>query len=801
MRAYICFVFFVLAAPIYGQINPTSEPIELTVDTRINKNTIGSITLIVTPKDKLVLKWPEVEPHFAPILFAQSLENIAKQANSQQLIDVDKLEKIGIEVTFSMLDFSLDITVPLSMTKPKSLSVISYRQGLKPTKPASVSGYLNLRSSYLYQLDKERDLTQRQLTVRPEGVINFHSWVLENEAEYESNDKKSNFKRLGTRLIHDLPEQGMRISVGDNYSSGSYFQSTTRMLGLSLAHDFSLVSDRPIRPSASQSFTLESPSSVEVLVDDRLVQRLNLAAGIYSLNDIPLDEGNNNIVLRITDSAGVVRLVNFTVTTGLDLFAQGQLEYEVHLGFPSSLRDKLTYAWEKPLLSSYLDYGVTPSWTIGMSAQGNEDAQQVGLKQIYATPLGQLAFENTLSLNDSNGYAYRLVYSTFNDPSYNGIDFTLGYEYTNRDYRRQSFSGLQSDGLSQREHFIQANLNIVSETRMQTSLYSTFSRRHDQAQFDKSAGLVLSSELFNHQWRYSLGGQWEDINAQSQWGFSASITYKFSNTRRVKLSHQSKRDKTRFEFNQDGNQRYVGALSVRSGLERNELNEAIFDLNTQYNANRFLASFDHGTYYKQLNSRTAYHQSRLSGAASLAFANTSWTVGKPIEDSFALVSAHSSLSGKKISLGRTESQYRASNADFNTILLSDINAYDNSTVTLDVDDLAPGYDIGAGAITFYPSYKSGHVVTVGTDANISIIATLKTTENEPLALQVGTAKCIDEEAAEPLTFFTSKSGRFALTGLKPCQYQISLKSVTHKALLIDVIKGQQLQRKGVIYVQ
>ena len=158
-------------------------------------------------------------------------------------------------------------------------------------------------------------------------------------------------------------------------------------------------------------------------MDDRLVQRLNLA-GIYSLNDIPLDEGNNNIVLRITDSAGVVRLVNFTVTTGLDLFAQGQLEYEVNLGFPSSLRDKLTYAWEKPLLSSYLDYGVTPRRTIGMSAQGNEDAQQIGLKQIYATPLGQLAFENTLSLND--GYAYRLVYSTFNDPSYNGVDFTLG---------------------------------------------------------------------------------------------------------------------------------------------------------------------------------------------------------------------------------------------------------------------------------------------------------------------------------------------------------------------------------------
>jgi len=797
-----CFVCLSLfnAGLAYAKINTTLKELELTVSCYLNKQPQANISLLVTPDDSLLLKYSELMEFLRPIANTQTLEHIEMLADERGLVNIEELQTLGIGAVFELLDFSLKITLPLSMIKEKSIPAVSKRNQQQAIKSANYSGYINVYSSYVYQSNQAQDYEQKQLTVRPEAVLNLKNWVIENEAQFVNTSSNHDFKRLGTRVIHDLPIHGMRFSLGDNYSAGSYFQSTTRILGLSLAHDFTLVSDRTIRPSASQRFTLDSPSSVEVYIDDRLFRRLNLPAGIYSLDDIPLIEGNNHIVLKITDNAGVTKEVNFTLTTGLDLFSEGQLEYEFHFGYPAQLTDKLAYDYDQPLFSGFIDYGISTSWTAGFSAQGNEETQQLGIKQIFATPIGQLSFENAINLDETNGYAYRFAYSSFRQPSQNGTDFSIGYEYSNPDFYQIAFNDELSSLANSRQHFIQANLNFMSDSSVQTSLFANVSRRHEQTGFEKSTGVTVLGNINTHQWYYSLGGQWQETEQEQQWSFNFSLSYQFSYRQRLKLSHQSKYDKSRLEFAQNEDQRFVGALNLRAGLEKNNNNEAVFDLNSQYNTNRLLMSFDHGTYYQHLNGNVLHHQSRVSAAASIAFAGSQWGIGKPIQNSFALVSAHPSLAEKTINLGSQGADYLATNSDLPTLLLANINAYDRATVAVDVEDLAPGYDLGAGSISFYPSYKSGHDVVIGSQNNISMLGTLKNSENEPLALQVGEVRCIEEQAAEPYLFFTSKTGRFALTGLKPCQYQIVLKDVIHEPLIIDIDTQQQLHNKGVIYV-
>ena len=150
-------------------------------------------------------------------------------------------------------------------------------------------------------------------------------------------------------------------------------------------------------------------------------------------------------------------------------------------------------------------------------------------------------------------------------------------------------------------------------------------------------------------------------------------------------------------------------------------------------------------------------------------------------------------------MGQYKDQYRANNADFDTILLHDISSYDNSAISVDVEDLEPGYDIGAGLVVFFPSYRSGYSVMIGTAANISVIATLLDQQQQPLALQVGVAVCSDNTEKEH-KFFTNKSGRFALTGLTPCSYEVTLNNSEKSQFILDVKEGEQLQRKGKIYV-
>ncbi|ASM49353.1 hypothetical protein PESP_a1205 [Pseudoalteromonas espejiana DSM 9414] len=796
----LLFVMFLSPLPALAKINPSNRTIELTVSAQLNKSSIGHVSLSVNKDDALFLKWSELEPYFREILLEDKEDELFQVINNDSL-SIDSLRGLGFSVVFDMSDFSLEIVIPVELTRPQNLSVQKQRKRLKAIEPANVSGFINAYASYVHQNDKEQQQVQDQYALRSEIVASWQGWVIENEFEYNkiSQPASSNLKRRGTRLINDLPSLGMRLSLGDSFSSGGYFQSSTRLLGFSIAHDFSLLSDRPIRPTASRSFTLQSPSSVEVYVDGRIIQRLNLVAGIYSLDDIPLREGSNNISLKITDIVGVVRYVNFDVATGLDLFAQGQLEYEIHLGVPAKAGDRLKYELDEPFLSAYMDYGMTPSWTVGLTVQGDKYAQQIGIKQVYAAKVGQLAFEGVFSSAVEKGYAYRTVYSSYSMGNL-GSELTLGYEYSSKDFSALGFRRQETFNNRYREHYAQASYSYYLNDRTLASFFTNLSRDHGSVQFDKSLGVNFSGDLINSQWRYTAGAQWDELQGEREWGVSLSLTYKFNNHHRVKLSHQSRRDKTRLEFTQDSNQRFVGALNFRAGLENNELNKTIFDLNMQYNANRFAANLEHASFYKDLKARSAYHQSRVSLASSVAFADDVWAFGKPIYDSFALVNAHKSLDNKVITLGRVENEYRADNSDFKPILLNDLSSYDNINIPIDIDNLAPGYDMGSGMLSFYPKYKTGHKAVIGTAANISVIATLRSKDESPLALMVGKAICLNKSNTKEYTFFTNKRGRFAITGLAPCRYRVTLKNKEKTTFLIEVSDGEQLQRKGVIYV-
>nr|WP_306287850.1 hypothetical protein [Pseudoalteromonas sp. WY3] len=262
MRIFICLLLILFTQVSLATINPSNRTIELSVEAELNKTSIGRITLAVEPGDNLLLKWDEVETVFNEKLYPQGLTTL-KAKVVDGMLSKQALEKFGFVINFDLSDFSLKINAPLNLTRPQTLSLKSNDRRLQASEVANLSGFVNLYSSYLYQQNSITDTEDKQLAARAEMVMNWRGWVVENELEYLSDVEATspNVKRLGTRLVHDLPLKGARISIGDNYSSGSYFQSTSRILGVSFAHDFSLVSDRQIRPSASRSFTLDSPSS------------------------------------------------------------------------------------------------------------------------------------------------------------------------------------------------------------------------------------------------------------------------------------------------------------------------------------------------------------------------------------------------------------------------------------------------------------------------------------------------------------------------------------------------------------
>lgn len=95
---------------------------------------------------------------------------------------------------------------------------------------------------------------------------------------------------------------------------------------------------------------------------------------------------------------------------------------------------------------------------------------------------------------------------------------------------------------------------------------------------------------------------------------------------------------------------------------------------------------------------------------------------------------------------------------------------------IDASRLPPGFDAGESLYTFYPSYRSGTFVRLGSDANVLLDGMLLYMDQTPVALQAGSIRLADESEASELTFFTNRAGRFRIEKLKPGRYVMRLYS-------------------------
>jgi hypothetical protein len=101
-----------------------------------------------------------------------------------------------------------------------------------------------------------------------------------------------------------------------------------------------------------------------------------------------------------------------------------------------------------------------------------------------------------------------------------------------------------------------------------------------------------------------------------------------------------------------------------------------------------------------------------------------------------------------------------------------------------------------------PGYSQGYSLQIGSDAAITIIGTLVDNQSkEPISLTSGKALLINNEQNEPLVFFTNRTGRFAITGIKPGAYEIELNTEKLRKFKITVKDDSDaLLRLGTIYV-
>jgi outer membrane usher protein len=163
---------------------------------------------------------------------------------------------------------------------------------------------------------------------------------------------------------------------------------------------------------------------------------------------------------------------------------------------------------------------------------------------------------------------------------------------------------------------------------------------------------------------------------------------------------------------------------------------------------------------------------QLRLGTGVAFADGVFAWSRPVTNSFALVVPTQVLNNQWIGVNPSPQHYEGASNFWGPAVLPDLQPYVWTEVRLQAPELPVGYSLGADKHALLPTYRSGTVVRVGEEGAVFLRGTLVRQGGAPVTFSAGYCVGLSEASAVPVPFFTNRTGRFVVTGLKPDRYVI-----------------------------
>jgi outer membrane usher protein len=712
-----------------------------------------------------------------PILRPEVFNVIETVIGNAEDFSVDILQKNGIEAVFDERRLAVFLQITPAV---RAVNVLGDRSNLPPEAKeaipvSSLSGFVNIFASDRFALaSNQKEGIQRQpLFVGFDGAINFQNWVLEGNWSFVEQGQPE-LTRGDIRLVRDDPDNAVRYLAGDYSFPTTGFQNAIAVGGIAATRNFSLQPYTVIRPVNNFEFFLERPSKVEIFANGRLSQTLNLPAGQQDLRQLPLTAGINDIKLLVTDDRGQEQRINFSSAVASNLLAPNVQQFAYSFGFPSkTLNGGRNYDWSKPILSLAHRWGVSNVLTLGGYAQATSRQQLLGLEGIFATVLGNFAWDAAIS-NDQNvgqDLAWRLRYDFFNakdtDRSFGfsveqrGARFiTFGNEEIPRNntaldlsaFYRQKLFGDIGAGLNAQYRFgrdtadsYRVGLDLSKSFSMGLSLNLSLSQSLDTNGLNEQRALI-SMQL-------NLGQNSQPIQASTEIRSTDSPTQQVSWGFRTPQVSES--------------------LSGSFGLSRSRGSDRL-NTNFTYTGYRAIWNLAPDIAFTPTSTQA---NALVSVRTAIAFADGNIAFSRPISDSFVLVVPEKALASQIVGVNPDGQGTYLSRADeFGAAVVPNLSSYVVSRLLLEVPDAPTGIETGNPVYYALPTYKSGTVIRVGTEATVYIRGILTDEKGTAIALQAGEVRSLSDPQWQAVTLFTNRAGKFALTGFKVGRYELQIGS-------------------------
>lgn len=698
-------------------------------------------------------------------------------------IELISLREAGFAIEFNMEQLTLGFS-PSVEQRPSSHIALSTAGETIPAdqlaQPSAVSGYINLNGSARYASGgAQGEQASSSQTLGTAAAIRLLDLVIENEATFSPGQSV----RQGTRAVFDDQARALRFTAGDITPAIVGLQGGKSMLGVSIQKSYStLQPQKGIRPTGQRSFRLDRPSEVDIVVNGQIVQRLQMPPGDHDISDLPLRPGENNLTLEITDDTGKRTTLKFTVFFDHSLLAPGVSEWAMAGGVTSTAGlTGVSYAWNNPAATAYYQAGVTEDFTATMHLQADSQAVMAGIMGVTQSWFGLISYEAAQSLrwDGTPGAAASLTYTPEALFKTWGLP---GIAQAAINYRSAFFSPILTGAPAGGEAFsLNGVYSIALSDGYNLSLSGNGVLGSAGAQSQGGGGVSLTKAV-EPELTWGLTASYDSAQTLTgmasgpSWSVAGRLSIKLGKHTELSVSEEGPQAKSQIGIATES-QTAEGRYTLKAQFENDPgapdgfSNET--DLSGTYSGTRFDAALSHTQ--QLLAGGGVSDVSVISGAAAIAFTGDHAAVGRPVTDSFAIVTQHESLDGATLRVAPSETGSRGASDMLGPALVPDLPSYSNTQLPIEVEGAPEGYDLGSGVFQVRPGYKSGYVLTAGSDYSVTAIG-LAEREGKPLSLLSGLARERGVASPRKVAIFTNREGRFSAEGLRAGRWTLEFLS-------------------------
>lgn len=774
------------------RLNPTGRDITLQSPLRDGPFILGEIDFVLGADDSLRVNAQRLLALLTPALEPVQAEALATALAGKSFVTAAELAPLGYDLRYDPETIGVTIGIPAQARTTRELRLRRFDEEYVGDfeEPATLSGYVNFRTFTDINWDGP-DSGLRAPNALIDSAIRYRGFVLENEATLRLSGGGRTFIREGSRIVYDDRERLARWTLGDLRTVSRGFSSSPQMAGVSVVRQYSVLEpQRNVQPRGDRTFTLTRPSTVEAFVNGQSVRRIRLEPGSYNVRDFPFVQGSNNVRLLIEDDAGGVETLEFSLFFDRTLLAEGLTEFGLFAGFESNFNDGVrSYDLDEPVASGFFRRGVTDALTAGANFSASRRGALIGGEVVAATRFGTLGGDLAASYVDGIGSGYAFNLSLLRDwggrGGGTGRSVSFGVEH-----RSRNFANPTEDFVDNRFAWdLTATYAQSLGARQFISLTGQYSIGRGTFTNEKSARLQYGLQI-NDRINLTVEGIYEDRQLfGEEYGVRVRLTFRLGRRSSAQAEYDSRFERGRLSY-QTSRGEGVGSWTASADADIGEDNVG-FNGNATYLANRAELGFSHATSFDISGSSIESQRSSFRLGTALVFADGNLALSRPIFDSFAMVRPHSSLEGAPVYVDPREDSYTARSGVFGPAVEPNLAAFSERVITFDVPTAPAGYDLGRGNARLFPPYRSGYLITAGSEYSVTAVGTLLGANGQPVSLLAGRAIELDAPDRAPVTVFTNRTGRFGITGLRPGRWRIEMPTEPAQSVIIEVPAGER----------